>query len=331
MSNQNQAPIHTFASLHWYDETIKFIFNFVAKTSELLLAAGVVISSANFLTDGGIMQDHTPLSVAWAWAQALAIDSSLGIVFVNGFQAAREHDKIKAVIYFTLTAMLATVAGLLTHFDALAHATGLPVTSQGISGIIPLWMLTGLRAVAVIGFLLVSRLKNVSFSKPQEEAQEPRQTPEPAPTPQLPPIDYNQLATALAEVMQQRAKVENISVVSEETAMFPLLQSATDKPETAQEEKHAQETHPRTTRERPQEEEGETEERIARAYAEIKAERERNGDSKPISARELASRARVRRSTCGAWLQAPGINQETERQEEAQDSYSAEEASYARD
>src|SRR6266852_4490422 len=106
ISDQTRNRLQAFASLHWYDETIKFIFNFVAKTSELLLAAGVVISSANFLTDGAIMQDHTPLSVAWAWAQALAIDSSLGIVFVNGFQAARERDKIKAAIYFTLTAML---------------------------------------------------------------------------------------------------------------------------------------------------------------------------------------------------------------------------------
>lgn len=170
MSSQNRPHIDMFASLRWYDETIKFIFNFVAKTSELLLATGVVVSSANFLTDGMIMQDHSPLSIAWAWAQALAIDSSLGIVFVNGFQATRERDKIKAIIYFTLTAMLATVAGLLTHFDALAHATGLPVTSRSISGIIPLWLLTGLRAVAVIGFLLVSRLKNVSFSKSHDEA-----------------------------------------------------------------------------------------------------------------------------------------------------------------
>ena len=168
-SQKNQPRMRTFASLHWYDETMTFIFNFVAKTSELLLAAGVVISSANFLTDGGIMRDRAPLSVAWAWAQALAIDSSSGMVFVNGSQAARAHDKIKAVISFTLTAMLATVAGLLTHFDALAHATGLPVTWQGISGIIPLWVLTGLRAVAVIGFLLVSRLKNVSFSTPRDE------------------------------------------------------------------------------------------------------------------------------------------------------------------
>jgi hypothetical protein len=164
MNDQKQTRLATFASLHWYDETIKFIFNFVAKTSELLLAAGVVVSSANFLTDGAIMPDHTPLSVAWAWAQALAIDSSLGIVFVNGFQAVRERDKIKAIIFFTLTAMLATVAGLLTNFDSLSHATGLPVTDKGISGVIPLWILTALRALAVIGFLLVSRLKQFSFS-----------------------------------------------------------------------------------------------------------------------------------------------------------------------
>ncbi|GHO75752.1 hypothetical protein KSD_35230 [Ktedonobacter sp. SOSP1-85] len=196
MSAQGQAPIKTFASLHWYDETIKFIFNFVAKTSELLLAAGVVVSSANFLTDGDIMQDHTPLSVAWAWAQALAIDSSLGIVFVNGFQAARERDKIKAGIYFALTAMLASVAGLLTHFDALAHATGLPVTSQSISGIIPLWMLTGLRAVAVIGFLLVSRLKNVSFGMHQNEIHD-QQPQESKPTLVITPELLNELRALL--------------------------------------------------------------------------------------------------------------------------------------
>ncbi|MGH2478373.1 MAG: hypothetical protein ACRDHW_01760 [Ktedonobacteraceae bacterium] len=199
MSSQDQTPMHTFASLHWYDETIKFIFNFVAKTSELLLAAGVVISSANFLTDGAIMQDHSPLSVAWAWAQALAIDSSLGIVFVNGFQAAREHDKIKAAIYFTLTAMLAIVAGLLTHFDALAHATGLPVTSQSISGIIPLWLLTGLRAVAVIGFLLVSRLKNVSFNKPQEQEQTQELAGTPAPTLVITPEILDELRALLRQ------------------------------------------------------------------------------------------------------------------------------------
>ena len=279
----------------------------MAKTSELLLAAGVVVSSANFLTDGAIMRDHTPLSLAWAWAQALAIDSSLGIVFVNGFQAARERDKIKAGIYFTLTSMLATVAGLLTHFDALAHATGLPVTSTSISGIIPLWMLTGLRAVAVIGFLLVSRLKNVSFSKPQEEGQ--FQKPTPAPTPQLAPTDYNELASTLITIMQQRVKVESTNTNDEEANLLPLLQLA------ATSQEPAPSTKAKATRKRHQEEEETTDKRLARAYSEIKAEHEQNGEKKPVSARELANRARIRRSTCGAWLEKHGATQKEGSQE----------------
>jgi hypothetical protein len=219
MSNQKPTRLATFASLNWYDETIKFVFNFVAKTSELLLAAGVVVSSANFLTDGAIMPDHTPLSVAWAWAQALAIDSSLGIVFVNGFQAIREHGKVKAVIFFTLTAMLAAVAGLLTNFDALSHATGLPVTDKSISGVIPLWILTALRALAVIGFLLVSRLKQFSFRglrlSPAQEAQ--------ATSPTMTPEWLNELLALLRQ-----------TIVSEEQARTPQIAEAattTDEPE----------------------------------------------------------------------------------------------------
>jgi hypothetical protein len=87
-----------------------------------LLAAGIVISTANFLTDGAVISHNTMLSDAWSWAQALAIDSSLGIVFLNAFQSLRERDNVKVVIFFPLTALLATVAGLITHFDAIGHA-----------------------------------------------------------------------------------------------------------------------------------------------------------------------------------------------------------------
>src|SRR5579884_2176698 len=98
MNEKKSSRLHAFASLHWYDETIKFIFAFVTKTSELLLAAGIVVSTANFLTDGDVMRNHQGLSDAWAWAQAIAIDASLGIVFVHAIQAARARDRIKAVI-----------------------------------------------------------------------------------------------------------------------------------------------------------------------------------------------------------------------------------------
>src|SRR6266699_5950930 len=226
MSNQSSTCpqwLRSFASLNWYEETIKFIFNFVTKTSELLLAAGIVISTANFLTDGDIMSQNKMLSDAWSWAQALAIDSSLGIVFMNAFQAVRERDKIKAMIFFTLTALLATVAGLITHFDALGHAAGLPVTDKSVSGVIPLWIMTALRALAVIGFLLASRLKHVSFHELRQEwnqkpvrIQESRR--EPVPVQQ---IDYNTLATALVEAMQQAGALGHVSVVEQGTTALP--------------------------------------------------------------------------------------------------------------
>ena len=82
MADQNTQTNswQSFVSLHWYDEFIKFVFNFVTKTSELLLAAGIVVSTANFLTDGDVMGHSKALADAWSWAQAVAIDSSLGIV-----------------------------------------------------------------------------------------------------------------------------------------------------------------------------------------------------------------------------------------------------------
>lgn len=93
---QTQTPtrrprhrFHDFVSLQWYEETIKFLFTFVAKTSEILLAAGLVTSTANFLTDGKVMGTGSPIANAWAWAQALAIDSSLSVTCVCQHQATR--------------------------------------------------------------------------------------------------------------------------------------------------------------------------------------------------------------------------------------------------
>ncbi|GCE23111.1 hypothetical protein [Dictyobacter kobayashii] len=280
MSTQNTSRLHAFATLHWYDETIKFIFNFVTKTSELLLAAGIVVSTANFLTDGSVMQGHAALSDAWAWAQAIAIDSSLGIVFINAFQALRERDKIRAIIFFTLTALLATVAGLITHFDALGHAAGLPVSDKGVSGVIPLWIMTALRAVAVIGFLLTSRLKNFSFNELRDDWHRQEQQDKQEATPQ---IDYNELALALQGIIQNinvsEEKELEAPSIEEPPKLFLLTNAEEDKPETEP-----------------------AEQRIAQAYEELLEERTEQKNDKPISARDLAQRAKARRATCSTWL-----------------------------
>jgi hypothetical protein len=304
--------LRAFASLRWYEETIKFVFPFVAKTSELLLAAGIVISTANFLTDGAVMGHNIMLSDAWSWAQALAIYSSLGIVFMNAFQSLRERDTIKAIIFFTLTALLATVAGLITHFDALGHATRLSVTDARISGIIPVWVMTALRAVAVIGFLLASRLKEVSFQHLRQERSQgvlPRQ--EQQHEQAVPQIDYQALASALVGAMQQAGVVGNVSIVEEKLTSLPSpVEDTREAIETERADARTQESSPCSHGQAQREElviDEPAEVKIARAYEAITAERVARQDGKPISARDLALHAKVRRSTCSEWLQQQGV------------------------
>ena len=55
-----------FTTLGWYDGLIEFLFRFVAKTSEPLLAAGLVISAADFLTSGALMRNNAAFGMAWA-------------------------------------------------------------------------------------------------------------------------------------------------------------------------------------------------------------------------------------------------------------------------
>lgn len=348
--HHNQAPqnrLQRFASLRWYDATIRFAFSFVAKTSEVLLAAGVVVSTANFLTDGSVMGTHTGLAEAWSWAQALAIDSSLGIVCMNGFQAVREHERVKAIIFFVLTAILALVAGLLTHFDALSHATGLPVTDKGISGVIPLWILTGLRAIAVIGFLLVSRLKDVSFASLRQDwtrRPEPAHTDHPATSGATSMINYTQLATAIIQAMQQAGAMPQTVVEEGATPPVPMLEAGaaeppsgtthpdagavppeagatgpqpgiTDQPEGARHadvgasEQRENMSMPASGATPPAIDQA-TAERLSHAYQALLDERARSQNPKPVSARELAGRANVRRSTCGEWLRTYGATHE---------------------
>ena len=302
MNERNFNQLRAFASLHWYDETIKFVFNFVTKTSELLLAAGIIVSTANFLTDGDVMRGHKILSDTWSWSQAIAIDSSLGIVFMNAFQSVRERDKIKAIIYFTLTVLLATVAGLITHFDALAHASGLSVTDKGVSGILPLWVMTALRSIAVIGFLLASRLKNVSFSQFRLDwNQEPLTGQIPALHEQpsvAPQVDYNALAVALVQAVQQAGVIQSVTVVQQETTALP-------------EPKVKDTTSTKIERDVSYQEE-DAEVKMASVYEQIRLERACQPNDKPISARELAKHANVRRSTCSEWLQKQGVVQQGE-------------------
>lgn len=163
--NTKKQWFQAFVSLTWYEILLRFIATFIAKTSELLLAAGLVVSSANFLTDGAILGSTTFASIAWAWTQALAIDSSLAISFYYVLQSFKQRDWTKCILYSVLTLLLALVAGTITNIDIYSHAVHATIGAAMKQIGVDIGLLSTLRAVAVVGFVLMSRLRDVSLKE----------------------------------------------------------------------------------------------------------------------------------------------------------------------
>ena len=115
MSEQEKPLAHwkSFVSLNWYDGVIEFLFRFVAKTSEPLLAAGIVYSAADVLSKGHLGSSSQNMENLWAISQALAIESSGGVVLGYGLQSIKERDHVKAWMYLLLSVLLAFTGGVM--------------------------------------------------------------------------------------------------------------------------------------------------------------------------------------------------------------------------
>jgi DNA-binding transcriptional ArsR family regulator len=160
---------NSFVSLNWYDGLIEFIFRFVAKTSEPLLAAGLVISAADFLSKGALMRSNPDLTYAWAWTQAIAIEASSGVVFVYALQSFRQRDKVKAWIYLILSILLAITGGAMLMFQLIANTTGLQETSLPP---VLFYSLAGLRVLVSISYVYLCRAKHIRFTDLADETRE---------------------------------------------------------------------------------------------------------------------------------------------------------------
>ncbi len=124
----------------------------------------------------------------------------------------------------------------------------------------------------------------------------------------VPQIDYQALASALVGAMQQAGVVGKVSIVEEKITSLPSP-AAEDTGETMQAERTdaMMPVSSLCSDGQPQREEPVIDEpaevKIARAYEALAAESAARQEHKLISARDLALRAKVRRSTCSAWLQ----------------------------
>ena len=324
-----------FLSLEWYEITLRFIATFVAKTSELLLAAGLVVSSANFLTDGNVLQAGEAAH-AWAWAQALAIDSSLAISFYYVLQCLRQRDWIKLALYSLLTLMLALVAGTITNIDIYSHAVHATIQQATGQLGIDVELLSTLRAVAVVGFVLMSRLRDVSFKDLYQPGQDERQQPAPAEQDidhRLTVEEVARLLHIVASAAPRITQEEFKASVQEQSKPLASLPPQTDAaiarlPEpaplraadaaeqlpsssTSTDEKHAlhetvedpmrkrkaKRAASQTDGEQQHDIAPEQDEQLEQAYKELQAQ------GKRVSGRALAQIVHIHRSTCNAWLE----------------------------
>ena len=299
MNKQDHTRLSTFASLTWYEEVIKFIFTFTAKTSELLVAAGLTVSTVNFLTDGKMMASDTGLGLAWAWAQALAIDSSLGVTFYYVFTSLKDRDWIKFVCYSLLTALLAIVAGAITNVDTFSHAIHITIANAIMQMGLDVKMLTTLRAVAVVGFVLMSRLKDVPFkelykspssvsSSSSQEFQKQEETERMA----------SMIQKLIVEVLAQQGRR---AVTEEQEELSPSIAQVNRDMSEQQVEAVTLQSGQESWADQEELSDHPHEERealLVHAYQELIAEEKR------ISGRALAARAHMRRSTCNQWLEA---------------------------
>jgi len=151
----------SFVSLNWYAGTISFLFRFVAMTSEPLLAAGIIVSAADFLQKGQLMSHNPQLSSAWSWTQALAIEASTGPVLVFALQAFRSRDQVKGVLYAVLAGLLFIVGGAMLLLQLISNLTG---SSEVAINSILLYGLFALRVIVASGMVALSCTKHLRFS-----------------------------------------------------------------------------------------------------------------------------------------------------------------------
>ncbi|HAG99441.1 MAG TPA: hypothetical protein DDW33_03375 [Ktedonobacter sp.] len=218
---------HKFVSLAWYDSFIEFLFRFVAKTSEPLLAAGLVISAADFLSKGALMHSNPELTMLWAWTQAIAIEASSGVVFVYALQSFKQHDKIKAWVYLVLSLLLAITGGAMLLFQLIANTTGLQENS------LPVYLfyaLAGLRVLVSVSYVYLCRAKYIRFTDLEDETQ--------AVSPETPSALSDEVMNTILEKLQkldhleQALSAHSITVSQVQEQLLAIPETAGVSPET---------------------------------------------------------------------------------------------------
>jgi type III secretory pathway component EscS len=165
-TDQQQQPPATsrwnrFIGLNWYDRALDFLFRLTAKSSEVLLAVGVILSTANHFQHGALFDHSSPLFKTWTWTQAIGFEASAGVVLAMALDADHDKDKVKRNILLALMGGLALVGTVMLVMAFVEAATGIQESS------LPAWYgitMAIVRGVVSVAYVTIGRVKNRRFS-----------------------------------------------------------------------------------------------------------------------------------------------------------------------
>jgi hypothetical protein len=244
-------------------------------------------------------------------------------------------------VKFALYLVLTLVAGSITNVDIFSHAIHTSMSSALTKLGFDVGLLSTLRAIAVVGFVLMSRLKDVSFKDLYHAKEGEPSAPSPAPAPPEPfPV------APVSEMVRSTLTIEEVALLfrslhSDASGAHTVEPAVEQGPpallQESGEQRQVRQVEPAPPRREPSSPAPEPalppaprapqsqvepsavaplpgpaaphseparrlgsrrEERLEQVYQGLLAERGR------VSARALAERAHIHRSTCAEWLEA---------------------------
>jgi hypothetical protein len=148
--------------LSGYSRFLDGVFKFVAYSSELLLALGVILSTVNHFETGALFGGSPTILAIWSWTQAIGFEASAGVVLLFALNANQENDKSKRNVMFALMlglALVGTVMLIMSYVEASNPAikeANLPPAYD--------WIMSGLRAIVSVAYIVIGRVKGRRFS-----------------------------------------------------------------------------------------------------------------------------------------------------------------------
>lgn len=161
LTNPKASSFMRFTTLGWYDAVLDFLFRLTAKSSEVLLALGVILSTANHFQHGALFDSNSTLFQVWTWTQAIGFEASAGVVLAMALDANRENDKTKRNVLFALVLGLAFVGTVMLVMAFVEAATGLQESRM------PAWYgitMAIVRGIVSVAYVTIGRVKNRRFS-----------------------------------------------------------------------------------------------------------------------------------------------------------------------